>query len=638
MESAQISVLKKYWGYESFRPLQEAIIRSVAGGRDTVALLPTGGGKSLCFQVPAMMRSGVCIVISPLIALMRDQTDNLKKRGIKAAAVTSAMTRREIDITLDNAVYGDLKFLYLSPERLQSELIKVRIQKMKVGLIAVDEAHCISQWGHDFRPAYRRIAELREILPGVPFIALTATATPAVVTDIREQLELEDPSVFQKSFTRDNLIYVVLKENNKLYRLLNIIKRTGGSGIVYVGARKETVRQANLLRANSISALPYHAGMTHDERTRTQEAWIAGKVQVVVATNAFGMGIDKPDVRFVVHLSVPQSIEAYFQEAGRGGRDGKKAYAVLLAADTDCEDVRRRVSEQVPDDREIKRVYRALCNHLQLAAGSRISEPIPFNLEAFAKKYSFRPLKTYHALKMLEMAETITLSEAVHSPSRIKMLLRDKALYNFEVTNPQFTPLIQTLLRSYEGIFDQAVRIRENIIADRLGKGNDHLHKQLKQLGKLRVLEYQRQNNLPYISFPEHRPSHRDLKLKNSLLSEHRDRLLKMVGAVTDYVDNDLVCRSIQLVQYFGERDAKPCGACDVCLAKKRAAAADVPEREILSAVLEEKVRGGEHSPEVLCKIPGHNPAQLTAVLYWMTDSGVLEVREDNTVGIPEKE
>jgi len=635
MENEMINVLKKYWGYASFRPLQESIIESVVSSRDTIALLPTGGGKSLCFQVPGMMLDGVCVVISPLIALMRDQVDNLKKRGIKAVAVSSAMNKREIDYALDNAVYGDTKFLYLSPERLQSELLKVRLQKMKVSMIAVDEAHCISQWGHDFRPAYRKIATVRELLPsGVPIIALTATATPEVVTDIREQLEMKKPGFFQKSFTRENLIYVVQRENDKLYRMLNIVKRVGGSGIVYVGARKETVRQANLLRSNGISALPYHAGMKHDERTAAQEMWLNGKAQVVVATNAFGMGIDKPDVRFVIHLSIPQSIEAYFQEAGRGGRDGRKSYAVLLVSDTDCKEVQRRVGEQVPDHKEVRRVYRALCNHLQLAIGTQILEPFPFHLEAFAKRYNFKPLQAYHALKMLEMGEYITLSEAVHSPSRLRLLIRDKDLYSFEVGNPKYAALIQTILRSYEGVFDQPVRIKENTIADRLGKGNDHMHEQLNQLVKMKVIEYQRQSDQPFISFPRHRTNPDELKLKSGSLREHRDRLLKKVGAMTAYVENDILCRSVQLVNYFGEANSTPCGYCDVCLKRKKASEISESNRAEIRNRIEEKIRENRCSMDNLKSIDGFKSADVTKVLYWMVDNGLLRLNDDHSVAL----
>lgn len=638
MAHDMVDILKKYWGYSSFRPLQEDIIASIASGRDTLALLPTGGGKSLCFQVPAMMLDGVCIVISPLIALMRDQVENLKKQGIKAVAINSAMGSRDIDIALDNAIYGDTKFLYLSPERLQSELLKVRLQKMNVNLIAVDEAHCISQWGHDFRPAYREIAAVRDILPKAPLIALTATATPEVVVDIQTQLAMRKPAFFQKSFTRSNLIYVVQKEENKLFRMLSVMRRLGGSGIVYVGSRKETVQQAHLLVANGISALPYHAGLNHEERNRTQEQWIKGRVRVVVATNAFGMGIDKPDVRFVIHISVPQSIEAYFQEAGRAGRDEKTAYGVMLINEHDCSDTEHRVRDQVPDDKFIRQVYRALSNHLQLAIGSQVLDPIPFNLPAFAKKYNFKPLQTYHALKMLEMGGYITLSDAIHSPSRIRILLRDKDLYSFEVGNIKYTPLLQLILRSYEGIFDQGVRISENVLANRLKVPTEKVNNMLHELHKLQVIEYQRQTDLPFISFPLHRVLPDNLQLKNSMLAAHRKRLLKMIGAMTAFVNNDLVCRSVQLVAYFGETGAKPCGACDVCIARKKGLEQDLGNFDTIKAGILAQLAEGPQSLELLKQNSSYKAAETMAVLYWLVDNGLLNFGLGHMVALAERD
>jgi len=439
------NILKKYWGHQSFRPLQEEIIQSVLNKTDTLALLPTGGGKSICFQVPTMAIDGICIVISPLIALMQDQVQNLRKKGIKAAAISSALSKREIDHQLDNVIYGDVKFLYISPERIETELFKARLQKMKVNFIAVDEAHCISEWGFNFRPAYRKISELRELLPDTPLIALTATATPKVVEDIKEQLGFVNGSIFQVSFQRNNLIYVVQKEENKLSRMISIVRKLGGSGIVYVRSRRESIRQANLLRANNFAALPYHAGMTFKERKEVQEAWVKNKAQIVVATNAFGMGIDKPDVRFVIHLSLPQSVEAYFQEAGRAGRDGKLAYAVCLNDTSDIAFLRERVAEQIPDPEKAKNVYRALTNYFQLAVGSDLSVGKPIDILSFSKKYNFKPAETYNALKLLEAHEFAYLSEAVHKRSQIRFLMKSKELYNFEIKQPKYEGLIHFL-------------------------------------------------------------------------------------------------------------------------------------------------------------------------------------------------
>ncbi len=628
-------VLKSHWGYDGFRPLQEDIALSVCEGRDTLALLPTGGGKSICFQVPALAMEGTCVVISPLIALMRDQVDNLKRRGIKAVAVNSSMSLRERDIALDNAVYGDTKFVYISPEALQSDLIRARVERMKLNLLAVDEAHCISQWGHDFRPSYRMIAEAREWMPSAPVMALTATATPQVVQDICEQLAMKKARIYQKSFERKNVIYVVQREENKLTRMLRVARRMGGSGIVYVGSRKETLRQSSLLSANGISALPYHAGMQYADRQRTQEQWIAGKAQVVVATNAFGMGIDKPDVRFVIHLDPPQSIEAYFQEVGRAGRDGQLAYGVLLLAGDDVEHLRRRVGDRIPEADFVKQVYRALCNHYQLALGVQKPEPLPFYLEPFAHKYRLKAYQCYHAIKLLELGGYLSLSEAVHQPSQIKVLLQHRHLYSFEVGNPSYTPLLQSILRSYEGVFDQHIKILENSLADRVGIPVSKLKEQLKQLDKLKVVEYKPQHNNPFITFAELRHRPESLTLSSGLISEHKKRLEDMLEAMCQYLENDLVCRSIQLLYYFGERQASPCGKCDACLAQKKAQVNKDDDRDELRQevinTLDAKVMYLKTLKDQMRK-KGHDDEEVSSALHWLHDNGRIEVNEDREI------
>lgn len=626
-------ILKKYWDYASFRPMQEEIIRSVISGKDTLALLPTGGGKSICFQVPAMAMEGVCIVISPLIALMNDQVDALKKRGIPAVAINSALSYHEIDIALDNAVYGGTKFIYLSPERLQSDIIQQRLRKMKVSLLAVDEAHCISEWGFDFRPAYREIVQIREILPRAPVIALTATATPNVADDIIEQLELKSVARFTKSFVRPNLIYVVQNEKNKLSRIKNIVRRLGGSGIVYVPTRNETRRVAQLLRGQSINALPYHGGMDYESRHKTQKMWLENKADVVVSTNAFGMGIDKPDVRFVIHLHLPQSLEAYFQEAGRGGRDGQLSYAVALINEVDKNYLRDRVALSVPDEKEIIRVYKALVNHLQLALGSKLLEPLPFDLSAFAKKYSFNAVVAYNSLKILETCGYLVLSDAIHAPSRIQFSVGSKALYDFEVRNPRFEKLIHLLLRSYEGLFEQATRISENNICSRLNLSAQKVKEQLRELHQLRILQYSEQTDLPFISFLTERLRPESVILDKEYIDRLRQRHLSRMHAVIDYSENNLICRSKQLVAYFGESTSERCGKCDVCLSLKNSETSDYNFRSIRSEIENNLL----HEPYPIQKLPvleKHSEAKVLEVLRWMAENDLVIVNRENYISL----
>jgi ATP-dependent DNA helicase RecQ len=632
LEKEILDILKKYWGHRSFRPLQEEIIQSVLDGQDTLALLPTGGGKSVCFQVPAMAMDGVCLVISPLIALMRDQVQNLRKRGIQAAALNSSLSPREIDITLDNAAHGGLKFLYLSPERLKTELFLARLKKIKVSMVAIDEAHCISEWGHDFRPPYREIADIRELLPDkTPFVALTATATADVVADIAEKLQLKDPAVFKKSFVRENLIYVVQQENHKLNRMIGAIKNLGGSGIVYVGTRRETVRQAHLLRANNIGALPYHGGMSAKERRETQDFWLSGKAQVVVATNAFGMGIDKPDVRFVIHLYLPPGLEAYFQEAGRAGRDGKKAYAILFVNDSDREALRDRVAAQIPVKEDVIKVYRALVNHFQLAAGAAMMENIPFDLMAFAKRYQLSAANTLHCLKVLEYEGRITLSDAVYNPSKIQFIQNTKELYSFEIGHPKFEPIIRVLLRSYEGLFDHPVRIDEQAIARRIKSNYGEVRKMLEYLAEMKILTYRPHTDLPFISFPTERPEVGKLKLDETRLQKHKQRLEDKMTAVLRYTENDVICRSRQLVAYFDDYSAVDCGQCDVCLAKKKAAEL-IGENSSVYLTLKNEILKEPRSLSYLSRLPGMKSADVSNTLRWMSDNREIDVNHENVV------
>lgn len=464
-----LGILRKYWGYGAFRPLQENIIQSVLAGRDTLALMPTGGGKSICFQVPALAQDGICIVVTPLIALMKDQVENLKERGITAVAIYSGMRKREVDIALDNCIYGPVKFLYLSPERLTSEMVRERIRHMRVNLFAIDEAHCISQWGYDFRPPYLQLSDLRELHPDVPYLALTATATPDVVTDIQEKLGFRNGVVLKKSFYRENLAYMVLHEEDKQRRMLRIIRKLGGSGIVYVRNRRETQETARFLVNEGISADFYHAGLPSEERTAKQDNWKAGHTRVIVATNAFGMGIDKADVRFVIHLEPPDSLEAYYQEAGRAGRDGKKAHAVLLYQDADLTQLKKNFQDSFPSVASIRKVYQYLGNYFQLAYGAGENLTLDFDIGEFCQRYQLETIPVLNALKFLERDGWVLLTESVYLPSRIKFEVPPDELYKFQVENQQLDGFIKMILRAYGGAFDHYIPIREQELSRKFG-------------------------------------------------------------------------------------------------------------------------------------------------------------------------
>ncbi|MCX2574559.1 RecQ family ATP-dependent DNA helicase [Pedobacter sandarakinus] len=565
-----IEILQKYWGHQSFRPLQHEIINAVLAGEDSLALLPTGGGKSICFQVPALVKEGICIVISPLIALMKDQVENLKAKGIEAVAIYAGMGKREIDILLDNCIYGKIKFLYLSPERLLSELVRVRISYMNVNLIAVDEAHCISQWGYDFRPPYLQLAKLREILPEVPILALTATATDFVRKDIVEKLALKNPQVFVKSFARDNLSYVVLSHEDKYKKLIDICKNVKGTGLVYVRNRRETAEVANFINRNHIKADFYHAGLERAVRFQKQEDWKDNKIRVMVATNAFGMGIDKADVRFVVHLDLPESLEAYYQEAGRAGRDEQRSYAVLLANPSDVSSLEGRYINSFPNADEVRKVYHYLGNYFQLAFGAGEGVTFTFDTADFCKRFNLSVLKTITALKFLEHDGYITLSESVFLPSRLMFLVGHEDIYRFQIENIAYDGVIKTILRSYGGAFDGFVKISEADLAKRLGVSFKDVVVLLNRLQQAELLTYIQQTDQPQLQFTRERldMDHFDLDVK--FFEQRKQILLSQVGAVAKYVTS-LTCRSIQLLQYFNEYNAPKCGVCDVCLAEKKA-------------------------------------------------------------------
>ncbi|MBC5992458.1 RecQ family ATP-dependent DNA helicase [Pontibacter cellulosilyticus] len=622
-------ILKTYWGYDQFRPLQEDIIRSVLGGQDTLALLPTGGGKSICFQVPAMTIDGLCLVITPLIALMKDQVEQLKRRGISAVAIYSGMNRREIDITLDNCVYGSVKFLYLSPERLLTDLFQERVKKMKVGLLAVDEAHCISQWGYDFRPTYLQLAELRTILAGVPVIALTATATEPVKADIQEKLNFPKQNVFQKSFARANLSYSCLYTEEKVTRLLEILQRMQGQSIVYVRSRRQTVELAKFLQSRRISAAAYHAGLKFEERSQVQQLWIEDKVRVMVATNAFGMGIDKPDVRLVVHLDLPESLEAYYQEAGRAGRDEKYAYATILYGPNDTTELLQKVEDAHPPVEFIRRVYQCLANYYQLAVGSGLLSSFDFDLADFSKNYKLQPLQVHHAIKRLESEGYIQLNEGYYTPSRLYFTVENIALYEFQIANPKLDKLIQALLRTYGGeAFVNFVKISEPKLAKQLNIPEQELRKKLEYMQKLQLLVYEPQHDAPQVVFNKPRQDATTLVLDTAKLNQLRERAQVQAKEMAYYVETSNRCRTQLLLEYFGEVNDKACRICDYCLAERKKEREGQEEKQLRSKLLE-LLQVKPYLPKELVQQfePKHHET-VTELLRGMLDLGSIKQLE----------
>ncbi|MCH2044735.1 MAG: RecQ family ATP-dependent DNA helicase [Saprospiraceae bacterium] len=563
-------VLKQYWGYDDFRPLQLDIVQSVLDGRDTLALLPTGGGKSVCFQVPALCMEGICIVVSPLIALMKDQVQNLQKRGVSAYAIYSGMHYKDIDRIFDNCVHGNVRFLYLSPERLATAIAKARIPQMKVNSIAVDEAHCISQWGYDFRPSYLNIAEIRELLPKTPIVALTATATSQVVDDMQIRLNFRsDAQVFRKSFMRKNLVYVVLKEADKNAKLLDILKKVPGSGVVYVMNRRQTKEIATFLSRNRISADYYHAGLSTDHRSEIQERWIKNKIRIIVATNAFGMGIDKPDVRVVVHMTLPDSLEAYFQEAGRGGRDGKKAFGVLLYNESDRTRLEKQYEQAFPPIKEVRQVYRALGSYYQLAIGAGQGQSFDFELLAFSKNYNLHPLKVLQAFKILTREGYLELTENIFFPPTFQVIVSRDDLYDYRLRNSKMEGLLNAITRQYQGVATHQVNIKEQRLAKSLGMSVKQLNYALYKLHKDKIIDYRPRKDVPQLTFIIERLNAMNITVEQErfqfLKKRHENRMLAALG----YAEK-IECRSKLLLAYFDEHDSPACGKCDVCLERHK--------------------------------------------------------------------
>lgn len=564
-------ILKKYWGYNTFRPLQQEIIDSVLAGHDTLALMPTGGGKSICFQVPSLLQDGLCLIISPLIALMKDQVYNLKKKGIPALFIYSGMSFIEIKKTLQNAAYGNFKFLYVSPERLETDLFLEFLSSIKINLIAVDEAHCISQWGYDFRPSYLHIADIREQFPGIPVLALTASATVEVQKDICDKLHFtKDHQRFHQSFERANISYSVFDVSTRKNKLINILKKVEGSGIVYCKSRKRTKEIAEFLILNGISADYYHAGLGNEERSRKQEDWINNKTRIISCTNAFGMGIDKPDVRTVIHYDVPDALENYYQEAGRAGRDQKKSYAVLFYDDSELKELERQSAIRFPSKEKIRQVYAAICNYFQLASGTGEGVSYDFDINSFVKKFKLDAFLVNNVLKILEQEELINYSEQFFSPSTLVFTTSKNELQEIEKSYPQYDEVIKGLLRSYDGIFDFPCSISETQLAKFISIKKENFIASLHEIQRLGIIDYTPQKETPQISFLQNRADANDLVINEKNLLKRKQAFEKRLAGIIYYLKNKNRCRSKMIAAYFNDPDVRRCGICDNCLRDKK--------------------------------------------------------------------
>jgi len=614
-------ILRKYWNYDSFRPQQEEIVQSALRGDDTLALLPTGGGKSICFQIPGIIRDGLCIVVSPLIALMNDQVDNLNARGLRAAALHSLLRFSEIDSVTEKAARAELDFLYLSPERLNTPIFIERIKRTKVSLIAIDEAHCISQWGHDFRPAYRRISDLRQILPRVPVIALTATATPEVAKDIAEQLAFRNYNFYKSSFGRKNLHYVVRITEDKYGKLLDICRAVSGTGIIYGATRRRTVEIATFLRQHQIHTEAYHAGISAGEKQRIQNEWLRGKIRIIAATNAFGMGIDKPDVRFVVHFDLPTEPEAYFQEAGRAGRDLGESWCVLLSAPNETQELIVRLEERFPEKEFIIHIYNLLYADLRIAEGAGAESIHPFNPAAFGAKHGFNPVKTFYALLILELSGYIQLNEGIRQPSRLLFTCTRNQLYDFQLRNVALDSFCQMLIRSYSGLFELPVKIDERQLAGRLSLPVEKVKVWLHKLEENGLATYTPSSDAPSIKLLTDRLKSENLLIPHEVYDGRKETMLKRAQVMRQYVEAH-ACRTNILLDYFGETAAKPCGMCDICMNARRT----LPE----AAAVVQALKEGDKTCAELAQQLNCSENSLYEVLRRMQDERLVESRPDD--------
>lgn len=625
-------ILQEYWGYDQFRPLQKEIIESVLSGKDTLAILPTGGGKSICFQVPALATEGICIVVSPLIALMKDQVDNLKKRSIPVLMIHSGMKRMDVIQTLKNATHSYFKFLYVSPERLETSLFKEYLPAFDVNLIAIDEAHCISQWGYDFRPSYLRIAALRKELPDVPVLALTASATPEVQKDICEKLEFPKPRIYKQSFERKNISYSVLRTESRLEKLIDILSKVPGTAIVYCKSRKRTQEIVRLLHMHSIPAQYYHAGLQPEERAKRQKEWIDNKIRVIVCTNAFGMGIDKPDVRLVVHIDAPDSLENYYQEAGRAGRDGKKSYAVLLYDDQTISELSELHIIRFPSIERIRYVYNALVNFLQIPIHNGLYKSYTFRIDEFVHNFKLNSTEAFYALKALELDGWFDYNEQNFTPSTLVFTTSKNGLYEFEDSYPQYEPLLTTLLRTYEGIFDFPSFISEQQLAKLLRKDEDFIKKQLLIISSFGVIAYSPRNDEPQILFRKNRVAAEDLRFNSELYNKRRESFIKRVENMIAYIHTD-TCRSRFINHYFGDDTAGDCGICDRCLAKKSQSLTSEELKSISEEINQILLQRSLTINELMKEISHIKKEKAWKVLEYLQAEKMIVVGKDGRIG-----
>ena len=632
MSEESRKILTRYWGYTKFRPKQEEIINAVLNGLDTLALMPTGGGKSLTFQVPALVKEGICLVITPLIALMRDQVHHLKELNIPAAAIYSGMFHDEIDAIASGCLHGRYKFLYLSPERLTTDNFRDFIARINVNLITVDEAHCISQWGYDFRPPYLRIAEIRDFFPDIPVLALTATATSETVSDIMEKLRFKTPNIIKAGFERKNLSYNIFKENDKTGRLLALLKKGKGSTIVYVRSRRKTRDLAEIIYKNGFSATYYHAGLEAAKRTRRQREWASGKVRVMVSTNAFGMGIDKSDVRQVIHYDLPDSIESYFQEAGRAGRDLKPAWASLLYNNRDITDAKKRYKASFPPIKTIRKIYNQLGNYFNIAVGSGENTGFDFEISHFCKQYEFDLLETYNAIKLLEKEGFLYYSESSGRYSKLKVSLNKNELYRFMVENPYEDHLVKEILRSYAGVFTDYININEKILAKRVGIDPAKIVEMLTDLSKKKVLSYIPIKRKPQLVFVYQRLDAEYLQLSKENYDLRKQAAGKRLQALLDFITSGLQCRSIQLLHYFGEKTNHRCGICDVCRKQSRTELNDVEISNIVSHLKEFLGTESKHLYDIVSALGNFEEEKVLSVIQWLLDNEQLRREKDETI------